>query len=46
MDFFPPTKCYGSVITDQSGWGRGFTVKQGATTVHEDSAANTVSAIK
>ena len=27
----------GSVTTDQSGWG--FTVKQGATTIHEDSAA-------
>ena len=27
----------GSVTKDQSGWG--FTVKQGATTIHEDSAA-------
>ena len=32
----------GSVTKDQSVWG--FTVKQGATTIHEDSAANTVSA--
>ena len=32
----------GSVTKDQSGWG--FTVKQGATTIHEDSAAYTVSA--
>ena len=34
---------YGSVTKDQSGWG--FTVKQGATTftIHEDSAAYTVS---
>ena len=31
----------GSVTKDQSGWG--FTVKQGATTVHEDSAAYTIS---
>ena len=31
----------GSVTKDQSGWG--FTVKQGATTIHEDNAANTVS---
>ena len=31
----------GSVAKDQSGWG--FTVKQGATTIHEDSAAYTVS---
>ena len=31
----------GSVPKDQSGWG--FTVKQGATTIHEDSAAYTVS---
>ena len=31
----------GSVTKDQSGWG--FTVKQGATTIHEDSAAYTVS---
>ena len=31
----------GSVIKDQSGWG--FTVKQGTTTIHEDSAAYTVS---
>ena len=30
----------GSVTKDQSGWG--FTVKQGATTMHEDSAAYTV----
>ena len=30
-----------SVTKDQSGWG--FTVKQGATTIHEDSAAYTVS---
>ena len=30
-----------SVTKDQSGWG--FTVKQGATTTHEDSAAYTVS---
>ena len=28
----------GSVTKDQSGWG--FTVKQGATTIHEDSAAS------
>ena len=32
----------GSVTKDQSGWG--FTVKQGATTIREDSAAYTVSA--
>ena len=31
----------GSVTEDQSGWG--FTVKQGVTTIHEDSAAYTVS---
>ena len=31
----------GSVTEDQSGWS--FTVKQGATTIHEDSAAYTVS---
>ena len=31
----------GSVIKDQSGWG--FTVKQGATSIHEDNAAYTVS---
>ena len=31
----------GSVTKDQSGWG--FTVKQGATTIHEDSTAYTVS---
>ena len=31
----------GSVTKDQSGWG--FTAKQGATTIHEDSAAYTVS---
>jgi len=31
----------GSVTKDQSGWG--FTVKQDATTIHEDSAAYTVS---
>ena len=31
----------GSVTKDQSGWG--FTVKQGATTIREDSAAFTVS---
>ena len=31
----------GSVTKDQSGWG--FTVKQGAITIHEDSAAYTVS---
>ena len=31
----------GSVTKDQSGWG--FTVKQGATTIHEDSAAYQVS---
>ena len=31
----------GSFTIDQSGWG--FTVKQGATTIHEDSAAYTVS---
>ena len=31
----------GSVTKDQSGWG--FTVKQGETTIHEDSAAHTVS---
>ena len=31
----------GSATKDQSGWG--FTVKQGATTIHEDSAACTVS---
>ena len=31
----------GSVTKDQSGWG--FTVKQGMTIIHEDSAANTVS---
>ena len=31
----------GSVTKDQSGWG--FTVKQGATTIHEDNAAYTVS---
>ena len=31
----------GSVTKDQSGWG--FTDKQGATTIHEDSAAYTVS---
>ena len=31
----------GSVTKDQSGWR--FTVKQGATTIHEDSAAYTVS---
>ena len=30
-----------SVTKDQSGWG--FTVKQGATTIHEDSAAYMVS---
>ena len=30
----------GSVTKDQSGWG--FTVKQGVTTIHEYSAANTV----
>ena len=30
-----------SVTRDQSGWG--FTVKQGETTIHEDSAAYTVS---
>ena len=30
----------GSVTKDQSGWG--FTVKQGATTIHEDSAAYAV----
>ena len=30
----------GSVTKDQSGWG--FTVMQGATTIHEDSAAYTV----
>ena len=30
----------GSVTKDQSGWG--FTVKQGATTIHEDSAASQV----
>ena len=30
-----------SVTKDQSGWG--FTVKQGATIIHEDSAAYTVS---
>ena len=28
----------GSVAKDHSGWG--FTVKQGATTIHEDSAAS------
>ena len=28
----------GSVTKDQSGWG--FTVKQGATTIHEDSACS------
>ena len=27
-------------VTNQSGWG--FTVKQGATTIHEDSEANMV----
>jgi len=32
----------GSVTNDQSGWG--YTVKQRATTVHEDSTAYTVSA--
>ena len=32
----------GSVTKHQSGWG--FAVKQGATTIHEDSAAYTVSA--
>ena len=32
---------HGSVTKDQSGWG--FTVKQGATAIHEDSAAPTVS---
>ena len=32
----------GSVTKDQSGWG--FPVKQGATTIDEESAANTVSA--
>ena len=32
----------GTVTKDQSGWG--FTVKQGTTTIHEDSAAYTVSA--
>ena len=32
----------GSVTKDQSGWG--LTVKPGATTIHEDSAAYTVSA--
>ena len=31
----------GSVTKHQSGWG--FTVKQGATIIHEDSAAHTVS---
>ena len=31
----------GSVTKDQSGWG--FTVKQGVTTIHKDSAAYTVS---
>ena len=31
----------GSITKDQSGWG--FTVKQGATTIHEDSAACMVS---
>ena len=31
-----------SVTKDQSGWG--FTVKQGEATIHEDSAAYTVSA--
>ena len=31
----------GSVTKDQSGWG--FAVKQGVTTIPEDSAANTVS---
>ena len=31
----------GSATKDQSGWG--FTVKQGATTIHEDSAPYTVS---
>ena len=31
----------GSVTKGQSGWA--FTVKQGATTIHEDSAAFTVS---
>ena len=31
----------GSATKDQSGWG--FTVKQGATTVHEEGAAYTVS---
>ena len=30
----------GSVTKDQSGWG--FTVKQGATTIHEDSAVYTI----
>ena len=30
----------GSVTKDQSGWG--FTVKENATTIHEDSAADTV----
>ena len=34
---------YGSVTKDQSG-PRGFVVKQGATAIHEDSAAFTVSA--
>ena len=32
----------GSVTKDQSGWG--FPVKQGVTTIDEESAANTVSA--
>ena len=31
----------GSITKDQSGWG--FTVKQGATTIHVDSSAYTVS---
>ena len=31
----------GSVTKDQSGWG--FTAKQGATTIHEDSATYTIS---
>ena len=30
----------GSVTKDQSGWG--FTVKQGVTTIHEDSAVSKV----
>ena len=36
-----PVNTVGSVTKDQSGWG--FTVKQDATTIHEDSAAYTVS---